>query len=258
MSTETKTVYQLDRHHCYLCTTVADRDPLDENNWLIPAGCVETAPPQTGKNQTAQWQAESQTWHIIPDYRGQTAYRTDIGQHDGIAADTVTEPGALPAGLTIEPPPSSLHTWDGKAWVLDAETAAALKQAQQEEMWTRIKAKREEQRYGGAYIPALKKWLQTDEPSRTQYLQLQLLEAKGLFKQPVRWKTMDNSFIGLDAAAVTAIALQIMDNEQADFANAERHKAAMEKVEHPLEYDYSDGWTANYEQSAAELEETEK
>ena len=246
MSTETKTVYQLDRHHCYLCTTAADRDPLDENNWLIPAGCVETAPPETGKNQTAQWQAESQTWRIIPDYRGQTAYRTDIGQHDGIAADTVTEPGELPAGLTIEPPPSSLHTWDGKAWVLDAETATALKQAQQEEMWTRIKAKREEQRYGGAYIPALKKWLQSDEPSRTQYLQLQLLEAKGLFKQPVRWKTMDNSFIGLDAAAVTAIALQIMDNEQVDFANAERHRAAMLKADNPLDYDYSDGWTANY------------
>ena len=246
MSTETKTVYQLDRHHCYLCTTAADRDPLDENNWLIPAGCVETAPPQTGKNQTAQWQQDSQTWRVIPDYRGQTAYRTDIGQHDGIAADTVTEPGELPAGLTIEPPPSSLHTWDGKAWVLDAETAAALKQAQQEEMWTRIKAKREEQRYGGAYIPALKKWLQSDEPSRTQYLQLQLLEAKGLFKQPVRWKTMDNSFIGLDAAAVTAIALQIMDNEQADFANAERHRAAMLKADNPLDYDYSGGWTANY------------
>ena len=246
MSTETKTVYQLDRHHCYLCTTVADRDPLVENNWLIPAGCVETAPPQTDKNQTAQWQYDSQTWRIIPDYRGQTAYRTDTWQHDGIAADTVTEPGALPEGLTIEPPPSSLHTWDGKAWVLDAETAAALKQAQQEEMWTRIKAKREEQRYGGAYIPALKKWLQTDEPSRTQYLQLQLLEAKGLFKQPVRWKTMDNSFIGLDAAAVTAIALQIMDNEQADFANAERHRAAMLKAGNPMDYDYSGGWTANY------------
>ena len=247
MSTETKTVYQLDRHHCYLCTTVADRDPLDENNWLIPAGCVETAPPETGKNQAAQWQQESQTWRIIPDYRGQTAYRTDTWQHDGIAADTVTEPGELPEGLTIEPPPSSLHTWDGKAWVLDAETAAALKQAQQEEVWTRIKAKREEQRYGGAYIPALKKWLQTDEPSRTQYLQLQLLEAKGLFKQPVRWKTMDNSFIGLDAAAVTAIALQIMDNEQVDFANAERHRAAMLKADNPLDYDYSDGWTEIYQ-----------
>ncbi|SKN87598.1 Uncharacterised protein [Mycobacteroides abscessus subsp. massiliense] len=44
-------------------------------------------------------------------------------------------------------------------------------------------------------------------------------------------------------------------DEQADFANAERHKAAMLKAENPLEYDYSDGWTANYEQPAAELEE---
>ena len=57
---------------------------------------------------------------------------------------------------------------------------------------------------------------------------------------------MDNSFIGLDAAAVTAIALQIMDNEQADFANAERHRAAMLKADNPLDYDYSGGWTANY------------
>ena len=29
----------------------------------------------------------------------------------------------------------------------------------------------------------------------------------------------------------------------------------MLKAENPLEYDYSDGWTANYEQPAAELEE---
>ena len=153
--------------------------------------------------------------------------------------------------LSVTPPrPSALHTWDGKTWVLDKAAAQAHKAAQQEEMWTRIKAKREVQRYGGAYIPALKKWLQTDEPSRTQYLQLQLLEAKGLFKQPVRWKTMDNSFIGLDAAAVTAIALQIMDNEQADFANAERHRAAMLKADNPLDYAYSDGWTANYATAA--------
>ena len=48
---------------------------------------------------------------------------------------------------------------------------------------------------------------------------------------------------------------QMVLDEQADFANAERHKAAMLKAENPLEYDYSDGWTANYEQPAAELEE---
>lgn len=150
---------------------------------------------------------------------------------------------------TSPPRPSPAHKWDSqsKAWLLDAAAAAALKTQQQEEVWARIKAKREAQRYGGAYIPALKKWLQTDEPSRTQYLQLQLLEAKGLFKQPVRWKTMDNSFIALDAAAVTAIAMQIMDNEQVDFANAERHRAAMLKADNPLDYDYSGGWTEIYQ-----------
>ncbi len=183
---------------------------------------------------------------------------TEVSREQHIALLPALNAGSLILpDLSITPPrPSALHTWDGKAWVLDKAAAQQHKAAQQEEMWTRIKAKREEQRYGGAYIPALKKWLQSDEPSRTQYLQLQLLEAKGLFKQPVRWKTMDNSFIGLDAAAVTAIALQIMDNEQADFANAERHRAAMLKADNPLDYDYSGGWTANY--ATAEARESTK
>ena len=192
-------------------------------------------------------------------YKDNAFYSDDLGgvpagaveisdrQHAELLAALNAGSLILPDLSITSPRPSALHTWDGKAWVLDKAAAQAHKTAQQEEMWTRIKAKREVQRYGGAYIPALKKWLQTDEPSRTQYLQLQLLEAKGLFKQPVRWKTMDNSFIGLDAAAVTAIALQIMDNEQVDFANAERHRAAMLKADNPLDYDYSDGWTEIYQ-----------
>ena len=192
-------------------------------------------------------------------YKDNAFYSDDLGgvpagaveiserQHAELLAALNAGSLILPDLSVTPPPPSSLHTWDGKAWVLDKAAAQAHKAAQQEEVWTRIKAKREMQRYGGAHIPALKKWLQTDEPSRTQYLQLQLLEAKGLFKQPVRWKTMDNSFIGLDAAAVTAIALQIMDNEQVDFANAERHRAAMLKASNPLDYDYSDGWTEIYQ-----------
>ncbi len=40
--------------------------------------------------------------------------------------------------------------------------------------------------------------------------------------------------------------------------NAKRHRAAMLKAEHPLKYDYSDGWTANFdEQPATELEEAQ-
>ena len=261
MSNETKTVYQLDRHHCYLCTTAADRDPLDENNWLIPAGCVETAPPQTGKNQAAQWQPESRTWRIIPDYRGQPAYRTDTWQHDGIAADTVTEPGELPEGLTIEPPPSALHTWDAakKTWVLDKAAAQARKTAQQDEMWERIKAKRYDNLRHGVYIKSVGKWFQTDDATRLQYLALALENVTGGFKKPINWKTMDNSFLMLTSELLREIMQTMHDDEEADFINAEKHKAAMLKAEHPLEYDYSDGWTANFdEQPAAELEEAAK
>ena len=255
MSTETKTVYQLDRHHCYLCATAADRDPLDENNWLIPAGCVEVAPPQTGKNQTAQWQQESQTWRIIPDYRGQTVWRTDTGQHDGIAADTVTEPGALPEGLTIEPPPSSLHTWDGKAWVLDKAAAQARKAAQQDEMWERIKAKRYDNLRHGVFVKSVGKWFYTNDESRTQYI---LLRTMKTLPPNLKWKTMENDFVLMTRELLDEMTTQMVLDEQADFANAERHKAAMLKAENPLEYDYSGGWTANYEQPAAELEEAEK
>lgn len=257
MSTETKTVYQLDRHHCYLCTTVADRDPMVENNWLIPAGCVETAPPQTGKNQTAQWQYDSQTWRIIPDYRGQTAYRTDTWQHDGIAADTVTEPGELPEGLTIEPPPSSLHTWDAakKTWVLDKAAAQARKAAQQDEMWERIKAKRYDNLRHGVFVKSVGKWFYTNDESRTQYI---LLRTMKTLPPNLKWKTMENDFVLMTRELLDEMTTQMVLDEQADFANAERHKAAMLKAENPLEYDYSGGWTANYEQPAAELEEAEK
>lgn len=243
MSNETKTVYQLDRHHCYLCATVADRDPLDKNNWLIPAGCVETAPPQTGKNQAAQWQQDSQTWRIIPDYRGQTAYRTDIGRHDGIAADTVTEPGELPEGLTIEPPPSSLHTWDGKAWVLDKAAAQVIKTARQEEVWTRIKQKRHDNLRGGVYVKSIGKWLHSDDESRAQYTFMRTMPA---LPEKMVWKTMDNTFVPMTKALLDELSLQLLADEQADFANAERHRAAMLKADNPLDYDYSGGWTANY------------
>jgi hypothetical protein len=48
-------VYQTDLNGVYVGTTVADKDPLDSTNWLIPAGCVETAPPTIADSQLAKW-----------------------------------------------------------------------------------------------------------------------------------------------------------------------------------------------------------
>ena len=41
--------------------------------------------------------------------------------------------------------------------------------------------------------------------------------------------------------------MQLLLDEQADFANAERHRAAMLQADNPLDYDYSSGWTAIFQ-----------
>ena len=122
---QTKPVCQLDAEGFYVCQTVADADPMQPENWLIPAGCIDTEPPEVKPNLAAKWQPESKTWAYLPDHRGKTAYRTDNGQ-----PETVETVGELPAHLTLLAPPSELHQWNGKAWVVDkAKQAEAEKTA---------------------------------------------------------------------------------------------------------------------------------
>lgn len=146
--------------------------------------------------------------------------------------------------LSITPPrPSALHTWDGKTWVLDEAATQAHKTAQQEEMWTRIKQKRHGNLRGGVYVKSIGKWLHSDDESRAQYTFMRTLPA---LPEKMAWKTMDNTFVPMTQALLDELSLQLLADEQADFANAERHRAAMLKADNPLDYDYSDGWTANY------------
>ena len=233
---QSKPVCQLDAEGFYLCQTVADADPMQPENWLIPAGCVETEPPEVKPEQAAQWQPESKTWAYLPDHRGKTAYRTDNGQ-----PETVEIVGELPAHLTLIAPPSELHQWNGKAWALSKEAAAAVKAEQQAEMWERIKAKRAQSCHAGIYIKSLKKWLHSDADSRQQYTFLRTLDK---LPENLMWKTVDNSFVPMTRELLDELTLKLISDEQHDFQNAERHKAAMLKAANPLEYDYSDGWSA--------------
>ena len=124
---KTKPVCQLDKDGFYLCQTVADADPMQPENWLIPAGCIDTEPPEVKAGLAAQWQPESQTWQYHPDHRGKTAYRTDNGQ-----PETVETVGELPAHLTTIAPPSELHEWNAEkqAWQLNRAKQKAVEQAQ--------------------------------------------------------------------------------------------------------------------------------
>jgi len=59
-------VYQTDIDGVYVGTTVADQDPLDSTNWLIPAGCVETAPPTITDKQFAKWDGTEWVVETLP------------------------------------------------------------------------------------------------------------------------------------------------------------------------------------------------
>ncbi len=173
------------------------------------------------------------------------------GQSNG----QVIMPGKDGKPVLAEQPPCPSSTWDGEQWQIDPECAARLKAEQQEEMWERIKAKRYDNLRHGVFVKSVGKWFQTDDASRTQYLALAVMPR---LPEKLSWKTMDNSFVNMTKALLGELMEQMLVDEQADFANAERHKAAMLKAANPLEYDYSDGWTANYEQPATELEEAAK
>lgn len=253
----TKPVCQLDADNLYLHQTEADLDPLAEDGgYLLPAGCVDTQPPEARAGFAARWQPEKNAWQYLPDHRGKTAYRTDDG-----AEVRVEQVGELPAGLTFAPRENGHQTWDAKAkdWVLPPAVAVQIKEQQQDEMWEQIKAKRYDNLRHGVYAKSVGKWFQTDDATRLQYLALALESVTGGFKRPISWKTMDNSFLQLTPELLREIMQTMHDDEEADFINAEKHKAAMLKAENPLEYDYSDGWTANFdEQPAAEFEEEAK
>ena len=172
-----------------------------------------------------------------------------VGQCTG----QIVMPGKNGKPVLADPAPCPSSTWDGEQWHIDPECAARLKAAQQAEVWERIKAKRYDNLRHGVYIKSVGKWFQTDDASRTQYLALAVMPR---LPEKLPWKTMDNSFVNMTKALLAELMEQMLIDEQSDFANAERHKAAMEKADKPLEYNYSDGWTANFdEQPAAELEE---
>lgn len=95
----------------YLGPGEADPDPMDDDNWLIPAHAYLDAPPNARKGE-AVIRTEA-GWERVPDFRG-TLYRTEDGEpveHDQV--------GPLPEGFTHRPRPSPDHRWAGNRWILD-------------------------------------------------------------------------------------------------------------------------------------------
>lgn len=145
----------------------------------------------------------------------------------------------LPDLTPSAPKPSSYHIWQNDGWVLGVD-----KSELQAQVWEAVKQKRHDNTRGGTFIKSVGKWFHTDDSSRTQYLALQLLPQ---LPPDLAWKCMDNQFVPMTKELLTEIAMTILTEEQADFANAEKHRLLMLQSDDPLNYDYSTGWSATYD-----------
>ncbi|EDA8444084.1 tail fiber assembly protein [Salmonella enterica subsp. enterica serovar Bakau] len=96
----------------------------------LPANCTDVAPPDIPASHIAIFDAETQTWSLHEDHRGEMVYDTTTGNQVYISA-----PGPLPENVTSVSPGDEYQKWDGKAkaWVKDevAEKAAQLRQAEE-------------------------------------------------------------------------------------------------------------------------------
>lgn len=99
----------------YIGASLADPDPLDEGNWLIPGMAFLEAPPDAPVGFAAvHVKGESECWTLLPDFRGDV-WRTDTGLQENWTAL-----GELPAGLTAKPYPGAHHVWADGEWRIDA------------------------------------------------------------------------------------------------------------------------------------------
>lgn len=99
----------------YIGEGLADFDPMDPNNWLVPAGAYLDAPPAALTGHAIVRTADLTAWTYIEDNRG-TVYDTATG-----APQEYQTLGPLPAGLTKLPYPGPSYVWSGEAWVLKDE-----------------------------------------------------------------------------------------------------------------------------------------
>jgi len=70
-------VYQTNQDGVFLYVTTADQDPMDPNNWLIPAGCVEVEPPSVAENQLARWDGAAWLVEDMPVVEEEAALPVD-------------------------------------------------------------------------------------------------------------------------------------------------------------------------------------
>ncbi|EBN6687325.1 DUF4376 domain-containing protein [Salmonella enterica] len=91
----------------------------------LPANCTDIAPPDIPASHIAVFDAETETWSLHEDHRGETVYDTQTGNQVYIS-----EAGPLPENTTTQPPASPVDKFENGKWVADLNTALTQKHAE--------------------------------------------------------------------------------------------------------------------------------
>ncbi|WP_423192987.1 tail fiber assembly protein [Cupriavidus sp. H18C2] len=110
-----------------LSTGIADENPLDANDPIIPGYATPEPPPEAPQGRVAVYRDANGVppqnwpngaWTLAPDYRAVPLYRTLDGSAFYLGAE-YNGLGDLPPFLTDEPRPSPAHVWLSDEWALD-------------------------------------------------------------------------------------------------------------------------------------------
>ncbi|MHB7033729.1 tail fiber assembly protein [Enterobacter roggenkampii] len=82
----------------------------------LPADSCTDAPGERKNGFAICRTADFTAWEYVADYRGEAVYSTETGE-----MVIVSEPGDYPADTTWLAPATPYDTWNGSAWVTDAQ-----------------------------------------------------------------------------------------------------------------------------------------
>lgn len=116
--------------------------------------------------------------------------------------------------------------------------------ANAEQVWSRIKSERDRRKSLGVLADG--NWFHSDADSRIQ--QMGLVMMGGTMPAGIQWKTMSGTFVEMTPTLAGQIFAATAALDQAIFAAAETHRAAMEASPVPADYDFSGGWPATFEE----------
>lgn len=104
----------------FIGTGIADQNPLDPGNWLIPGFSFLDKPPGEKQGFAIVRSDDGLSWVYKEDARGKTLFRKSNG-----SSLVYSEIGNPPDSLTEIPWPGEFYIWKEKDWALDLEAKTA-------------------------------------------------------------------------------------------------------------------------------------